>query len=363
MSSLSIAANNQISGLTGRRVRIPYDQMLVSEIPAEESLASAATALNINQKQFEQTQALDKQIADAQNAQATKSSVIQAGNTALTLGSLTKDSWLPAVKGYASKLLGITPAADTTETAATEGASNIAAQNIMQTGGEMPAAIPDAAAPIETSTAAYGDVATGLGDSGVLSHIAAQGAETGLGVDAGLDAETGLGVGAGLGEETGLGVGAGLGAETGIGVGAGLGSEAAADVGAAAEGTSILSTIGEGLAALVAACIIVTACTDRNSPEVEITREYRDKFMTPEQLRGYYVIAEKVVPMINKYKIVKYLTKKILVDNLIEYGKHALGKGKKPSLISRIITELFLRKCQKTGEIIKTFTRANGEIY
>ena len=108
-------------------------------------------------------------------------------------------------------------------------------------------------------------------------------------------------------------------------------------------------------------CIIVTACTDRNSPEVELTREYRDRFLTPEQLRGYYMIAETILPFVNKHK---RLVKLILVDNLIEYGRYALDKtSDRPSIASRIITRTFVCLCKLVGRTRKQFIRANGEVF
>lgn len=108
-------------------------------------------------------------------------------------------------------------------------------------------------------------------------------------------------------------------------------------------------------------CIIVTACTDRHSPEVEIAREYRDKYLTPEQRRGYYMIAEKVVPALRKYPCIKRLTKRFLVDNLISYGRYALKKGPEPGTISRAVTKAFLWLCKQAGQCRLSFTRANGE--
>jgi hypothetical protein len=110
-----------------------------------------------------------------------------------------------------------------------------------------------------------------------------------------------------------------------------------------------------------AGCIIVTACTDRNSQEVELTREYRDRFLNPDQLRGYYIIAETILPYVKKHKI---FVKRILVDNLIEYGRYALDKtSDKPSLKSRIITRTFLCLCKAVGLTRKQFIRANGEVF
>jgi hypothetical protein len=117
-----------------------------------------------------------------------------------------------------------------------------------------------------------------------------------------------------------------------------------------------------GITAIVRkACIIITACTDTHSPEVEIAREYRDRFLTPDQLRGYYMIAEKILPFVTKHK---GFFKKYLVDNLIEYGRYALDKtSDKPSIPSRIITRLFIGLCWTVGQTRKSFVRANGEVY
>lgn len=117
-----------------------------------------------------------------------------------------------------------------------------------------------------------------------------------------------------------------------------------------------VSAIGKG-------CIIVTACTSPDSPEVNLTREYRDKFMDADQLRGYYMIAEKVVPKIEKSPKLKYLVRRYLVDNLIEYGAFALGKANQTSLRAELVAKAFLGLCRMVGRTRKQFVRANGEVY
>jgi len=110
-------------------------------------------------------------------------------------------------------------------------------------------------------------------------------------------------------------------------------------------------------------CIIVTACTDPHSPEVEIAREYRDKFMDLDQIRGYYMLAEKVVPLIKRSNIFKRIVKRVLVDSLVDYGKSALGKQEQnPRLFSKIVSRGFLWLCRKVGQTRETFTRCNGEV-
>lgn len=109
-------------------------------------------------------------------------------------------------------------------------------------------------------------------------------------------------------------------------------------------------------------CIIITACTQDESDEVNIAREYRDKFLTQDQLRGYYVIAEKVVPLC-RFKAVKWLVKRFLVDNLITYGKYVLRCEAAPGWLARHVTESFLALCGKVGSKRESFTRINGEVY
>ena len=106
-------------------------------------------------------------------------------------------------------------------------------------------------------------------------------------------------------------------------------------------------------------CIIVTACTDPYSEEVNLTREYRDAFMTFGQLRGYYMIAEAIMPWVVRHKS---FVKRQLVDRLVEYGRYHLGKtSKAPSWASCAVTRGFLGLCGIVGSRRKSFIRCNGE--
>lgn len=151
------------------------------------------------------------------------------------------------------------------------------------------------------------------------------------------------------------------------------GGAAGAIVGGFSAGASATSWSGPGaivggiigaLGGLAAeSCIIVTACTDRNSYEVEITRQYRDKFLTGTQLRGYYILAEKLVPTLENNEKIRNFTKKYLVDKLIDYGELKLGLVDKCKLSSRIVSNLFLGLIKTIGFFIPKYTRLNGEIY
>ncbi len=98
-------------------------------------------------------------------------------------------------------------------------------------------------------------------------------------------------------------------------------------------------------------CIIVTACSGRDSYEVGIAREFRNKNMDIYDLRGYYIIAEYAVGTINRYKYVKLAVKYLLVDKLVDYGEWALGKKEtEPRTLSIVVTRLFLGLCRFIGK-------------
>lgn len=107
--SLASVANAQSSGLTGRRTRIPYNQILVSQIPGARQVEQTrltdlarTEALNQDQRQFAADQALKTQIAGTQEEQANKAATIQGTNTALTLAAATKGTWMPYAESIGS---------------------------------------------------------------------------------------------------------------------------------------------------------------------------------------------------------------------------------------------------------------------
>ena len=128
-------------------------------------------------------------------------------------------------------------------------------------------------------------------------------------------------------------------------------------------GAAVGAVIGGVVGALSSACIIITACTSPDSEEVKVARLYRDKYLEPEQLRGYYMMSEKFVPYIIKYMAVKWLTKKILVDSLHECFKFTFNLGPRPRILPRIIKDSFLWLCRKVGNTRTSFVRSNGEVF
>jgi len=125
----------------------------------------------------------------------------------------------------------------------------------------------------------------------------------------------------------------------GAAIGAGIGSLILPGLGTA---------IGGGIGSLVGGgCIIISACTDPDSYEVNIAREYRDSYMSLEELIGYYTLARLIVPIMPKK-----LVKRFLVDRLVDYGEVILGKKKQLKFMSSYwITTGFLKLCEGIGSL------------
>lgn len=99
-------------------------------------------------------------------------------------------------------------------------------------------------------------------------------------------------------------------------------------------------------------CIIISACTSPYSYEVNIARQYRDHYLGPITLAGYYALSHKIAPLILKSRAIKALVKNHLVDNLTDYFEWFLGYRTKRQLVrSRFVTKNFLRLCKILGHL------------
>ena len=115
--------------------------------------------------------------------------------------------------------------------------------------------------------------------------------------------------------------------------------------------------IGGGIGKMIGGgCIIISACTDPDSYEVNIARHYRDGYMSLEELIGYYTLARLVVPIMPKK-----LVKRFLVDRLVDYGEVILGIKKRLRFTSSYwITTGFLKLCEGIGGL---YIRRRTEVY
>lgn len=140
--------------------------------------------------------------------------------------------------------------------------------------------------------------------------------------------------GATVGTVIGGSVGYYYGGWLGAGIGAGIGG-------------SVGGTIGGG-------CIIISSCTSPDSYEVNIAREFRDKYLDIQTLAGYYILCLHVVPYIKKHSLLKKLIKKVLVDRLVDYGEWRLHKKPKRELrTSWFVKNKFLGLCKYIGKRIR----------
>ncbi len=136
------------------------------------------------------------------------------------------------------------------------------------------------------------------------------------------------------------------GALVGAGIGAGAGFYFGGPPGAVV-GSVVGSMLGK---AVGGGCIIISVCTSSDSPEVEIAREFRDRYLDETTLTGYYTLCIFVVPLIKKYPIFRRLVKRIIVDRLIDYGRSKLSDCPRRLKTSRAISKGFLALCRFIGK-------------
>ena len=126
----------------------------------------------------------------------------------------------------------------------------------------------------------------------------------------------------------------------------------------------IIGGVVGGVSAALDDCIIVTCCHGRHSEQVDIAREYRNRFMSPAQIRGYYALAEKVVPVLTRHRRVRTMVRWHLVDRLINYGRWATGRTTiQPSITDTLVTKAFLGLCSAISIYIRQYVRVTGEVY
>jgi len=469
MSLITPRSNTQYSGLTGRKINPPLNQILASQMPAATQILAAEARRRQEEERLIQEQKLKQEAIAMQEQQARTAALIRGGTTGIQLAKLIKDpEFMPQLTGKATELitqaaglnelnkialpLVLDPAAEGTKTIGATVAPIAAAQEVGKTvaqeagktaleeGGKIAAQEAGKTIAQEAGKTALeegGKIAaqeagktiaqeagkTALEEGGKIAaqeagktiaqeagktaleeggKIAAQEAGKTVAQEAGKTAMKiiptiaksistyvpdyaalgqaavklgGLGLET-IGEKSNIEPVAQIGrtwqdVDTFTGIVRPLAEEIIRDPGTK---RAILTTMdifnpGGALLTLIkngidSACMIVTACTSRQSPEVEIAREYRDKFLTRRQLRGYYMLAEKIVPRMHRSPRLTRLIKRWLVDPLIVYGRHALVKTAPPPWrYERIIATAFLALIGCIGRTRKQFTRANGEVY
>lgn len=125
--------------------------------------------------------------------------------------------------------------------------------------------------------------------------------------------------------------------------------------GAPVAGAVIGGTLG-GIRQIVSDCCFIFV--EAYSGLLPIVRRYRDEHMTDKNRRGYYRIADKIVPMMQKSKAFKWAVRIVMTGPMVSYGKYFYGVGK-IGIIFAPVAKMWLKIFDLLGS--GTYTRKNGE--
>ena len=107
-------------------------------------------------------------------------------------------------------------------------------------------------------------------------------------------------------------------------------------------------------------CFILLEARYGDGTMDKVVRRYRDEHMTDKNKRGYYKLAEVLVPLMRKSKVVKWLVTKTMADPLVAYGKYYYGENK-IGVIYTPVKNFWMKLFDILGGDTK-FIRENGDI-
>jgi hypothetical protein len=101
-------------------------------------------------------------------------------------------------------------------------------------------------------------------------------------------------------------------------------------------------------------CCFIFAEANALSP---VVRRYRDEHMTDYNRRGYYKLAEVLVPLMRKYSLVNFIVKATMIKPLTRYAEK-FYKGENPNPMMR---NFWIGLFNYLGQEHE-FKRVNGEV-
>ena len=107
-------------------------------------------------------------------------------------------------------------------------------------------------------------------------------------------------------------------------------------------------------------CFIMLEARYGDGAMDKVVRKYRDEYMTDRNRRGYYKLAEVLVPFMRKSKVVKWVVTKTFADPLVSYGKYYYGENKYGVVFSPI-KSFWMKVFDVLGGDTE-FIRENGEV-
>ena len=140
--------------------------------------------------------------------------------------------------------------------------------------------------------------------------------------------------------------------------GAVVGAAVAAVVGASVAGGGVLGAVVGVIAAIC--CFIMLEARYGNGTMDKVVRRYRDEKMTERNRRGYYKVAEVLVPMMRKSKTAKWIVTKTFADPLVCYGKWYYGENKY-GWVFKPVEKFWMGLFDTVGGEVQ-FIRENGEV-
>lgn len=108
-------------------------------------------------------------------------------------------------------------------------------------------------------------------------------------------------------------------------------------------------------------CFIFLEARYGNGTMDSVVRRYRDEHMTDQNRRGYYKASEFLVPLMRKYKPVKWAVRLMMTDPMVAYGRAYYGTGSKLGYIFKPIADFWLKTFAYLGGN-HPFIRENGEV-
>jgi hypothetical protein len=139
-----------------------------------------------------------------------------------------------------------------------------------------------------------------------------------------------------------------------------VGAVVGAAVAGAAVGTAVAAGGGAALGVLLACCFIMLESRYGDGTMDEVVRRYRDEKMTNRNRRGYYKVAQVLVPLMRKSKIAKWIVTKTFADPLVCYGKWYYGQNKY-GWIFKPVEKFWMNVFDAVGGEVE-FIRENGEV-
>ena len=106
-------------------------------------------------------------------------------------------------------------------------------------------------------------------------------------------------------------------------------------------------------------CFIMLEARYGNGTMDSVVRRYRDEKMTDRNRRGYYRLAEVLVPLMRESRVFKFLVTKTFADPLVCYGKYYYGENRW-GWIFKPVERFWMRVFDVIGGDTE-FIRENGE--